>query len=50
MPAAVGVSGAVDYTIVNGRIIVEEGKLVGTDEEELFETSHMKIKEYLNLS
>lgn len=49
MLAAVGLSGAVDYTIVNGEIVVEEGRMKHLDEDELFEQSHRKVKEYLNM-
>lgn len=49
MLAAVGLSGSVDYTIVNGEITVEEGRLKNADEIALFEQSHQKIKEYLNV-
>jgi len=49
MLASVGLSGSVDYTIVNGEVTVEEGRLKKADELELFEQSHLKIKEYLDL-
>ena len=47
LPAAVGFSGPVDYTIVNGKITVENGKLTLIDEEKLAADSSRKIKEYL---
>ena len=47
LPAAVGFSGAVDYTVVNGRITVEHGKLTMIDEEKLFFDSKRKIEKYL---
>ena len=47
LPAAVGFSGAVDYTVVNGRITVEHGKLTMIDEEKLFFYSKRKIEKYL---
>lgn len=48
LPAAVGFSGAVDYTVVNGQITVENGRLTAVDEEKLFAQSEQKIKEYLS--
>ena len=47
MLGTVGVKGAVDYTIVNGKIIVEDGKLVNIDEKELSKKSNI-ILEKLN--
>ena len=47
MPAAVGLSGPVDLTIVGGRVTVEHGRLVNTDEDKLFADSRRKIEEYL---
>ncbi|MFZ5649001.1 MAG: 8-oxoguanine deaminase [Bacillota bacterium] len=35
MLATVGVSGPVDYTIVNGRVVVEHGRLCGVDERKI---------------
>jgi cytosine/adenosine deaminase-related metal-dependent hydrolase len=49
MPAAVGISGAVDYTIVNGEITVERGCLTGIDEDELFAKANRKVKAYLGM-
>ena len=49
LPAAVGLSGAVDYTIVNGRVTVENGRLTAEDEEKLAFDSERKIKEYLGI-
>ena len=48
MPAAVGIGGA-DVTIVGGEVVVEDGRLKNIDEDRLFEQSHEKIKEYLNM-
>lgn len=49
MLAAVGLSDSVDYTIVEGRITVENGHLKNEDEQALFEKAHQKIKEYLDV-
>jgi len=34
--STIGLKRPVDYTIVNGRSVVENGKLAGLDEKELF--------------
>lgn len=47
MPATVGLKGPVDYTVVNGRITVERGRLVGVDEERLARDAQQKVTEYL---
>ena len=47
LPAAVGFSGAVDYTVVNGKVVVENGRLTAVDEEKLSAESERKIQEYL---
>ena len=44
----VGVRGAVDYTIVNGKITVKEGRLVSIGEEKLSADADRKIKDYLD--
>ena len=49
MLAAVGLSDSVDYTIVNGEITVEEGRLKHENERHLFEQCHRKIKQYLDV-
>ena len=49
LPAAVGFSGAADYTVVNGEVTVENGRLTMIDEEKLAFDSERKIKEYLGL-
>ena len=47
LPAAVGFSGVVDYTVVNGKVVVENGRLTAVDEEKLAYDSERKIGEYL---
>ena len=47
MLATVGLKGAVDYTIVNGKITVENGRCVTIDEEKLYEKADEKVKSYL---
>ena len=48
MPATVGFKGAVDYTVVNGRIVVKDGRLVNVDEDKLVREANRSVTEYLN--
>lgn len=48
MPATVGFKGAVDYTVVNGKVVVKDGHLVNVDEEKLTERANRAVREYLN--
>ena len=45
----VGVRGAVDYTVVQGRVTVEGGRLVTVDEERLAREADAKCRAYLAL-
>ena len=45
--ATVGVRGPVDYTVVNGKITVCEGRLASVDEEKLARDAQAKCTEYL---
>lgn len=45
--ATVGLRGAVDYTVVNGRVTVERGRLVTIDEERVAREANAKCKAYL---
>ncbi|MCD7880173.1 MAG: 8-oxoguanine deaminase [Clostridiales bacterium] len=47
MLATVGLKGPVDYTVVNGQVSVERGRLVGVDEERLARDARRKVTEYL---
>lgn len=47
MPATVGLKAPVDYTVVNGKIVVKEGKLVNVDERQAGETANKVVAEYL---
>ena len=47
--ATVGLRGPVDYTVVNGRVVVEHGRLAATDEERIAREAGEKCKAYLNL-
>ncbi len=43
-----GIDHSVDLTMVNGRIVVQDGRLVNVDEEQLIETGDRISKEMLN--
>lgn len=43
----VGIKGAVDYTVVNGKVTVEHGKIVGLDEEKLVAESNAEVSRFL---
>ena len=45
--ATVGLKGAVDYTIINGKVVVKEGKIVTLDEEKLVDDANTELKRYL---
>ena len=47
MLAAVGLSGSVDYTVVNGEITVERGRLAKLDEDVLSKQSRAAVERYL---
>lgn len=43
----VGFRMPVDYTVINGKVTVEEGRLTGVDEAKLVEDSNRELKRYL---
>ncbi len=43
----VGVRGAVDYTVVHGRVTVRQGRLAAVDEEKLSHEANAKCRAYL---
>lgn len=43
----VGVRGPVDYTVVHGRVTVEDGRLTTVDEEQLAREAEAKCRAYL---
>jgi cytosine/adenosine deaminase-related metal-dependent hydrolase len=47
MLGTVGFKGSVDYTIVNGIAVVQNGELTTADEEELVAAANEKVKRYL---
>ncbi len=48
MLGTVGLKAAVDYTIVNGRVVVENGRLTGVDEEKEIVKGRKLVEKYLN--
>ena len=48
MLGTVGFKGAVDYTVVNGNVVVREGRLTGVDEEEAVRKARACVRDYLN--
>ena len=47
MLGTVGFKGTVDYTIVNGKIVVEHGRLTGLDEDVVNEKATKVVDQYL---
>lgn len=45
--STVGWKGSVDYTIVNGLVVVEQGKLTAVDEDVEAETANTIVKQYI---
>ena len=48
MLATVGLKGAVDYTVVNGKVVVEKGRLTGIDERQTAESANEVCRKYLS--
>ena len=46
----IGWKGSVDYTIVNGKVVVEKGKLISVDEEKMYRLADETENKYLNMS
>lgn len=44
----VGLKGSVDYTVVNGRIVVRDGTLTGVDEPRVVEKANSVVNQYIN--
>lgn len=44
----VGLKGSVDYTVVDGKVVVREGRLVKIEEEALIEKANQSVTRYLN--
>ena len=47
--ATVGVSGPVDYTIVNGRVVVKNGRLCTVDESQVVAEGNELVSKLLNI-
>lgn len=45
--STVGFKGTVDYTIVNGKIVVKNGKLLNIDEEKIYHESDAVVKKFV---
>ena len=45
--STVGFKGNVDYTIVNGKVVVKDGILVNIDEEKIYNESHVVAKKFI---
>lgn len=45
--ATVGLKQPVDYTVVNGRVTVEKGRLIGLDEKKLARDADQEVRRYL---
>ena len=43
----VGLKGSVDYTVVNGKIVVKEGRLTGVDEPAIVEKANALVTNYI---
>lgn len=48
IPATVGIKNAVDYTVVNGKIVVKDGMLVTVDEHRVSEAANRCVRSYLS--
>ena len=47
-PATVGIRGGVDVTVVNGKVVVRDGGLVGIDEHELSARTNAEVKRLID--
>ncbi len=47
--ATVGVNHPVDYTIINGKIIVQDGKIKTIDENKIVKEANIKFEEFINM-
>lgn len=47
MLATIGLKGSVDYTVVNGKVAVKEGRLAGIDENKTVEKANILVKNYI---
>lgn len=47
MLCTVGLKGCVDYTVVDGKVVVKEGRLTGVDEDVTAEKANALVKKYI---
>ena len=47
--ATVGVNHPVDYTIINGKIVVENGKILTINEKDIVSKSNIKFEKFINM-
>ncbi len=48
MLSTIGLKGAVDYTVVNGKVVVKNGQLLGINEEEIINKANASVERYIN--
>jgi len=48
--ATVGVNHPVDYTIINGKIVVEDGQLVTINEKDIVSQANLKFEKFINMN
>lgn len=47
--SCIGFKGAVDYTVVNGKVVVEQGRLVNVEEEKIVSKANAAVEKLLNI-
>ncbi|NLC25604.1 MAG: amidohydrolase family protein, partial [Fastidiosipila sp.] len=45
----VGVNGHMDYTVINGKITVRDGRVVNIDQDELIDDANQEVRKFLQL-
>lgn len=49
IPGTVGIRGAVDYTVIDGKITVDHGRITGIDEEKIAADSERELRRYMEM-